>query len=207
MTMIKKVNISTAEVNEIERVNATVSENLKKFRLQSGMTLDELSRKAGVSKGMLVEIEKGSANPSIATLCKAALALNVAVADFVGVSSTSSVQIIPEHDSPILWRGDRGGSAKLLVGTNGPDEIELWEWKIYPGEEFSSDGHSHGTTELLHVHSGVLTLIVQDEVYSINTGVSAIAKTDQAHSYINNGSDLVMFTMVVAEFSRQSRLK
>lgn len=205
--MVKKVNISTKEVNEIERVNTTVSQNLKKFRLQNGMTLDELSKKASVSKGMLVEIERGTANPSIATLCKAALALNVSVADFVGVSSASSVEIIPQQDSPILWRGDRGGSAKLLVGTNGPDEIELWQWLIYPGEEFSSEGHSYGTTELLHVQSGVLTLVVQDEEYSIETGVSAIAKTDVAHTYKNKSSQLVAFTMVVAELGRHSRLK
>ena len=50
------------------------------------LSLDELSRRAGVSKGMLVEIEKGSANPSIAILCKLAAALGLSVADIVNVT-------------------------------------------------------------------------------------------------------------------------
>lgn len=43
-------------------------------RREHTLTLDELSRRSGVSKGMLVEIEKGEANPSIAILCKVAAA-------------------------------------------------------------------------------------------------------------------------------------
>jgi transcriptional regulator with XRE-family HTH domain len=114
--MEKKVNISTEAVADVERVSATVSQNLKMFRKQNGLTLDELSRKSGVSKGMLVEIEKGSANPSIATLCRAATALGVSVADFVGVAVSVPVRIVPPEDASVLWRGPKGGSATLLVG-------------------------------------------------------------------------------------------
>lgn len=103
-----------------------MSQNLKLLRRQNGLTLDELSRKSGVSKGMLVEIERGSANPSIATVCRAATALGVSVADFVGVAASVPVRIVRPEDASILWRGPKGGSATLLVGTHGPDEFELW---------------------------------------------------------------------------------
>lgn len=124
--MEKKYDISTEAVSDVERVSATVSQNLKLFRRQNGLTLDELSRKSGVSKGMLVEIERGSANPSIATVCRAATALGVSVADFVGVAASVPVRIVRPEDASILWRGPKGGSATLLVGTHGPDEFELW---------------------------------------------------------------------------------
>lgn len=200
--MEKKVNISTEAVTDVERVSATVSQNLKLFRKQNGLTLDELSRKSGVSKGMLVEIEKGSANPSIATLCRAATALGVSVADFVGVAVNVPVRIVPPEDASILWRGPKGGSATLLVGTHGPDEIELWRWTLFPGEVFESPGHSAGTLELLNVETGALTLKLADSEHLVKAGSSVLARTEDKHAYMNCGKEELRFVMTVAELQR-----
>ncbi|MBX5132370.1 helix-turn-helix domain-containing protein [Rhizobium lentis] len=200
--MEKKVNISTEAVTDVERVSATVSQNLKLFRKQNGLTLDELSRKSGVSKGMLVEIEKGSANPSIATLCRAATALGVSVADFVGVAVNVPVRIVPPEDASILWRGPKGGSATLLVGTHGPDEIELWRWTLFPGEVFESPGHSAGTLELLNVETGALTLKLADSEHHVQAGSSVLARTEEKHAYMNCGKEELRFVMTVAELQR-----
>ncbi|MGG7539549.1 helix-turn-helix domain-containing protein [Rhizobium sp. Nf11,1] len=200
--MEEKVNISTEAVADVERVSATVSQNLKTFRRQSGLTLDELSRKSGVSKGMLVEIEKGTANPSIATLCRAATALGVSVADFVGVASSVPVRIVPPQDASTLWHGPKGGSATLLVGTHGPDEIELWRWTLFPGEIFESPGHSPGTLELLNVETGELTLRLADSEHLVHAGSSVLARTEDKHAYMNCGNDELRFVMAVAELQR-----
>jgi transcriptional regulator with XRE-family HTH domain len=200
--MEKKVNISTEAVADVKRVSATVSQNLKLFRRQNGLSLDELSRRSGVSKGMLVEIEKGSANPSIATLCRAATALGVSIADFVGVASSVPVRIVPPEDASTLWRGPNGGSATLLVGTNGPDEIELWRWSMFPGEVFESPGHSPGTLELLNVESGELTFRLEDNEQVVQAGSSVLARTESPHAYINRGEGELRFVMAVAELQR-----
>ncbi|STT56818.1 Xre family transcriptional regulator [Klebsiella pneumoniae] len=94
------------------------------------MSLDELSRRASISKGMLVEMEKEAANPSIAILCKLAAALGVSVADIVNVASEPALHIIPAEQIPTLWQGPLGGSARLLAGTAGPNMIELWRWEM-----------------------------------------------------------------------------
>ncbi|PSS64529.1 XRE family transcriptional regulator [Ensifer sp. NM-2] len=200
--MEKKVNISTETVADVRRVSATVSQNLKLFRRQNGLSLDELSRRSGVSKGMLVEIEKGSANPSIATLCRAATALGVSIADFVGVASSVPVRIVPPEDASTLWRGPNGGSATLLVGTNGPDEIELWRWSMFPGEVFESPGHSPGTLELLNVESGELTFRLEDNEQVVQAGSSVLARTESPHAYVNRGEGELRFVMAVAELQR-----
>jgi len=200
--MEKKVNISTETVADVERVSATVSQNMKLFRRQNGLTLDELSRKSGVSKGMLVEIEKGSANPSIATLCRAATALGVSVADFVGVASSVPVRIVLPEDASTLWHGPKGGTATLLVGTHGPDEIELWRWTMFPGEIFESPGHSPGTLELLNVEIGELTLRLDESEHVLQAGSSVLARTEDRHAYLNCGNSELRFVMAVAELQR-----
>ncbi|WP_251268452.1 helix-turn-helix domain-containing protein, partial [Enterobacter hormaechei] len=72
------------------------------------ISLDELSRRAGVSKGMLVDIEACRANPSIALLCRLASALGVSVADFVNVATAPPVKVIAEGEIPTLWQGEQG---------------------------------------------------------------------------------------------------
>ena len=200
--MTKKVNITTFAETDAVTVNEAVSARIKLYRSQKKISLDELSRRAGVSKGMLVEIEGCRANPSIALLCRLASAIGVSVADFVNVASKPAVHLIDSGEIPVLWQGENGGSARLLAGTSGPDMVELWQWQLYPGETFQSPGHPQGTSELLHVSEGTLTLIVSEASYVIKKGCAAVAKTDAPHAYTNAGSDVTVFTMTVNEKGR-----
>lgn len=198
--MTKKVNITTD--TGVARVNEAVSAHVKLYRSQKKMSLDELSRRSGVSKGMLVEIEGCRANPSIALLCRLASAMNVSVADFVNVAGKPAVHLIDSGDIPVLWKGEKGGSARLLAGTSGPDMVELWEWMLYPGETYESPGHPEGTSELLHVSKGTLTIVVSDTTYIINQGNAAVARTDTPHTYMNNDAGVTVFIMTVNEKGR-----
>ncbi|HDR2861275.1 TPA: helix-turn-helix domain-containing protein [Enterobacter asburiae] len=197
--MTKKVNLVTDANSIASSVNEAVSQRIKLYRKQKKMSLDELSRRAGVSKGALVEIEGCKANPSIALLCRLAAAMGVSVADFVDVSSKPTVHLIAEDEIPELWKGDNGGRARLLAGSGGPDMTELWMWEMQPGEKFASPGHPEGTLELFYVQSGALTLGVQDHLYTVNTGCSATARTDVPHFYENRGEHTLIFIMTVNE--------
>ncbi|MFY7394978.1 helix-turn-helix domain-containing protein [Enterobacter cloacae complex sp. IR53030] len=200
--MTDKVNIMTEQGADVAQVSLAVANRIRNWRKDKKLSLDELSRRASVSKGMLVEIEKGAANPSIAILCKLAAALGVSVADIVNVSSEPVVHVIEKQAIPVLWQGAKGGSARFLAGTAGPDMIELWQWEMQPGEHFSSPGHPAGTCELLHVNEGALSLTVGETVTQVEAGASAVAKTEAAHGYGNEGDTVLRFTMTVAEFHR-----
>lgn len=195
--MTKKVNIMTDA--DAAAVNNAISARLKGYRSEKKLSLDELSRRAGVSKGMLVEIEACRANPSIALLCRLAAAMGVSVADIVDVASQPPVHMIPPEAMPVLWQGERGGTARLLAGTSGSTMVELWHWQLFPGERFSSPGHPRETTELLHVTAGTLELKVDDEIFYIAAGCSVVAATEAPHSYACAGDTPLAFTMTVHE--------
>jgi transcriptional regulator with XRE-family HTH domain len=86
----------TSQGADVAQVSLAVANRIRNWRKEKKLSLDELSRRASVSKGMLVEIEKGAANPSIAILCKLAAALGISVADIVNVSSEPLVHVIEE---------------------------------------------------------------------------------------------------------------
>jgi transcriptional regulator with XRE-family HTH domain len=182
-----------------------VSGRIRDRRKDRRLSLDRLAALADVSKGMLVQIENGQANPSIATLCKVAAALGASVADLVQVSGQHPADVLPAGAPRLRWRGPKGGSATLLVGSAGPDMLELWSWELRPGERYEAQAHPQGTEELMHVISGRLALAFGDVSYVIDAGGSAVAHTDRPHAYACDGKKPVHFTMVVAEWHAPRR--
>jgi transcriptional regulator with XRE-family HTH domain len=182
-----------------------VSTRIRDRRKERRLSLDRLAALAGVSKGMLVQIENGQANPSIAMLCKVAAALGASVADLVQVSGQHPAEVLPAGAPRLLWRGPKGGSASLLVGSAGPNMLELWSWELLPGERYEAQAHPHGTEELIHVVRGRLALAFGDVSYLIDSGGSAVAHTDRPHAYACDGKKPVQFTMVVTEWHTPRR--
>ena len=200
--MTKAVNISTGGHSpraSRSQVVETIAERIRTRRRARQFSLDQLSARSAVSKGMLVQIERGATNPSIGTLCKVAAALGASIADLVDAAGGSQSEVVPAASPRVLWKGSKGGSATLLVGSPGPDMLELWMWELRPGERYDAVAHPPGTRELLHVAQGRLTLLVGSSSYLVGAGRSASAVTDRPHAYICAGGRPVRFTMVVCE--------
>ncbi|NOL49983.1 helix-turn-helix domain-containing protein [Pelistega europaea] len=180
-------------------VNMAVANKIKNYRQQHKLSLDVLAQKAGISKGMLVDIENHKANPSIATLCKLAIALGISVAELVSLQEIPTIRLISQTEMPVLWKGTEGGEATLLAGSKGATMIELWRWILQPGESYVSAAHSRGTVELVYVHKGCLCFSVGNHQLRIKAGQAAIGTTDQPHTYQNTGKTKVEFTLSVVE--------
>ena len=202
MTKAKSRIAEPASVGDQEAVlSAAVARRISTLRKGHSLSFDALAQRAGVSKGTLVQIEQGGANPSISTLCRLAGALGVSVADLVAPTEVPErpVTVVGPSEVRTLWAGPSGGSALLLAGTPGPDMLEIWTWVLMPGERFEASVHGRGTRELIHVTEGSLALEVDGQSSVVAAGSTAIALTDRAHAYRNPGSAPVRFTMVVHE--------
>ncbi|MDD3594166.1 MAG: helix-turn-helix transcriptional regulator [Candidatus Gastranaerophilales bacterium] len=55
----------------------TIQQNIKKYRLQKGLTQDRLSEMAGISSDYLSEIERGKCIPSLKRLILIAKTLDI----------------------------------------------------------------------------------------------------------------------------------
>lgn len=165
-----------------------------------GLTLDALAARSGVSRRMIVNVESGGSNASIATLLRLARALEVTLSDLVAEGP-------PEHDVTVstpdgrtpLWRGDGGGAAVLVASGDSPDMLELWDWSLGPGDVYGSEAHRPGTRELMHVLSGRLRLTVAGAVHELAAGDGAGFPGDVPHEYANPWSDLARFSLTVLE--------
>ena len=164
-------------------VNELIGERVRQHRTARGWTLDELADRSGVSRRMLINIEHGDGNPSIATLLRISDALGVGLPVLVDVQRPHALTITAAGQAPVLWHGPSGGQALLVAGTAPPDVVELWDWTLHPGEEHTSDPHSTGTRELLLVLDGQVDLRVGHNTERLGVGDSAAFAGNVAHSY------------------------
>ena len=149
---------------------------------------------------MLVSIEQGSANPSIATLLLISDALGIGLPALVDMDRPPGLRVTRVGSAPVLWRGKLGGQAMLAAGTEPPDVTELWDWTLGPGESHSSEPHAAGTRELLLVLDGQLELKVGQHAEVLATGDSASFAGDLPHGYVNPSSaQAARFALTVFE--------
>lgn len=181
----------------VAAVTAAVAEHVRALRLGRGWSLEELSGRSGVSKGMVVQIEGARTNPSVGTLARIAEAFGVTVARLLEPAAERVVRIADAGDAPLLWRGGYGGSGRLLVGVNEPDFVELWDWRLAPGDQHTSPDHAPGTRELLHVLAGAVTVTVDGTDFEVHDGQTIDFRADRAHAYRNDGASVARLVMVV----------
>lgn len=201
--------MTEAGAGRVTAVTTAVARQVRELRAARGWSFDELAGRSGVSKGMLVQIEGARTNPSIGTLCRVADAFGVNIAQLLEPAEESPVRISSADDAPVLWRGDRGGSAHLLSGLGEPDLVELWDWRLHPGEAHHSPDHPRGTREVLHVLAGTVLVLVDGAEHVVRAGETIEFHADREHGYRNDGEEPVRLVMVVVtpsgEWDRRTR--
>lgn len=185
-------------ITEPDLMTAVIARNVALLRHDQRLSYEQLARRAGVSKGVVVQIEQARSNPNIATLCRLASALGVGVVDLLAEDAGAGVRVVRAAEVPVLWSGPNGGAARLLAGTRGPDMLELWDWVLRTGERYDGAAHAAGTREIVHVVEGALAIEVGGQRVDLAAGDGMTFTGDRRHAYLAV-SDMVRFTMAVHE--------
>jgi transcriptional regulator with XRE-family HTH domain len=168
-------------------------------RQARGWTLDQLAEAASVSRRMVINVEKGEANPSVGTLLRLSDALGVGLPALVEPPQPKPVKVTRNGSGAALWTSEFGGQGILMAGTEPPDVVELWEWTLAPGDQHSSEAHATGTKELLQVQQGTVVVNVADQSVTLNRGDAASFSGDVPHSYVNPETEPARFVLTVFE--------
>jgi quercetin dioxygenase-like cupin family protein/DNA-binding XRE family transcriptional regulator len=185
-------------VSDLDLLTQSLARNVKHWRSVRGFTLDVLAARAAVSRGMLIQIEQARTNPSIGTVVKIGDALGVSVTTLLDYEQGPKVRVVPAERAVRLWHTEAGSYNRLLAGTEAPGPLELWDWRLMPGESSPSEPHPTGTVELVHVTTGELTLTVDGEDHLVPAGASATFEANTPHTYGNRGEVPMEMVMAVS---------
>ncbi|WP_433330811.1 helix-turn-helix domain-containing protein [Spirillospora sp. CA-294931] len=186
-------------MSEQAAIGEAVARTVRSLRAGHGWSLDELAGRAGVSKGVLVGLEQGRGNPNLGTLCRIADALGVPLVRLVQVEEEPAIRTFAPGRQVTLWRGPEGGTGTLLAGSEPRPSLELWHWRLNPGELRESEAHVPGTKEIVYVEEGTLTLHVDGRRQTIETGTAAVFAGDRPHAYGNDGDGGLRFVLAVLD--------
>jgi transcriptional regulator with XRE-family HTH domain len=176
-----------------------VGATLQRLRLARGLTLEDLSRIAGVSKSMLSQIEREKANPTIAITWRLANALGVPIGELLSseVRTAELIRVVDAHETPTLPGAHAGYSLRILGPMDLAGKYEWYELTLQPGGELASQGHDPGTNEHLTVLTGAVELEVGAEKKRVKHGATARYPADQSHTIRNIGKLEAKALMVV----------
>jgi len=167
-----------------------VSHNVRRLRHAADLSQTALAERSGVSRRMLVAIEAGENNVSLTTLDRIAEALDVAFSDLIQTPENRD----PSRINELAWAGTRAGSkAVLLASAVATKEVELWEWRLEPGEIYTSEADADGWSEQLYVFEGQLTVVIAERQRVLAAGEFYMYPSNEPHAYRNDGQVAVRF--------------
>ncbi|GAB2841228.1 helix-turn-helix domain-containing protein [Actinocorallia aurea] len=175
----------------------TVAQNVRAARQRAGLSLEELSRRAQVSKGALVGLEKAQGNPNLGTLVRLADTLGISVSDLMQGPVEGQVRIVADVAVTPLWTGPKGSEARLMLTTPGPAPVEVWRWHLEPGEDYPSHPHQPGVVETISVTSGRMVLTVDGADHPLEAGETATFNGNAPHTYRGAGTEPCHLIMTV----------
>ena len=172
-----------------EPLSRQLGERILTLREARGWSLDALASASGVSRSMLSEIERSTANPTLVVTYRIAQAFGMGISELVEPSgATPAIQVVRVSDRSQVFRVDKHYQVRPLSPLTLEKDTEFYEIRLPPGGDLTSQPHMTGTRELLVVASGDIELVSGSERQQLGPGDSASYRADLAHALINRGN-------------------
>ena len=156
-------------------------------RHSKGMSLQELARVSGVSVGMISQIERDIANPSMRVLTALRRALNMPMQEMFSDRSE-----ISDEEPPFLRRAanrphiDLGSLQKELLTSGGNHHLQMMILTIAPEATSGNTALSYPAEKGGLVLEGELTLSVNGQSAVLQEGDSFVFDSSLEHGFRND---------------------
>lgn len=177
-------------------VDECVATNLARVRKEQGLSLDQLSRRSGVSKSMLRQIETGRSSPTIGVLWKIANGLRI---PFTSLLETRSAfgKVTAFTSGQMLSGANKGYRLYPLVPFQPGRPMEIYYVEMNPGVAFDGEPHGGNARENVFVLDGKIRVNVGEEVLNGAEGTFIQFFAGSAHRYENPGRSITRVIMSI----------
>ncbi len=178
-------------------VSSQLGKTVQRLRKASGLSLSELSERAGVAKSIISQIERNETNPTLATIWRVAQALDVSIERMLQAADDEPfVEKSSRGDTPLLVSDD--GRCRLAI-TGWIKTVEWLQWYDFqadPGGILESEAHQRGSIECLSVIEGELEVEVAGTRDRARAGETLRYRCDRPHTIRNRAAAAARATMV-----------
>ncbi len=157
---------------------------LRAARRERGLTVEALAAAAGVSSGLISQLERGQGNPAFLTLRRLAEALGLPVAHFVQ-GPPSSGMLVRADQRKRLHLPDADLVYELLTPSL-QGKLEVLITQIPPGWTNVLKPFAHEGEECIHLLEGTLEVTVGETRFVLEEGDSLTYEAQVPHWYAND---------------------
>jgi len=176
------------------------SKRFAPLRIAADLSIEELAAKAGVSAGLVSQLERGLGNPSFNTLAKLAYALGVPVGTFFQGGVADQAVVRRNARKKLVHSAFANRSAAPVYELLTPDlqrKLEVIWVELPPGESNEEAPFMHDTEECGVLLSGTLEVHLGDDVHTLNAGDSISFRGLVPHWYRNPGDEPAVSIWIV----------
>lgn len=161
---------------------------VRDLRKTNRLSLQQLAEKAGLSVGLISQIERGLTSPSIRSLRQISEALGVTPARFFHQEGTPP----PDEIGRIVRRGKGrqlrltgNGVAKWLLTPDLSGELEMLLVEIQPGGKSGDEFYTHRGEECGYIVSGAMRIWIDESCHVLQQGDSFRFRSNIPHRFEN----------------------
>lgn len=181
-----------------------LGQRIRSLRTSAGLTIEALSRRAGVSRSMVAAVEGGEKAPTVLTLHRIANGLGTNMTSLLGEETQGDVLLLRRGQQRVA-RDPSGWERRNLSPAAPGTTFEFMRTTIPPGIDTGVfPPHASGTREIVAVEAGSLRLTIDGTPWLLDAGDSIAYRGDVLHRFANPGDvDCVYYlTLHQAEMSR-----
>ncbi len=164
-----------------------VGNEIRRLRKLRGRTLEQLASQAGVSAGLLSQVERGQGNPSFNTLVQVAHALGIPVARLMAGEQLSSPVVRREERRRLNLGGKDSLVLAELLTSRLDSALEVIRIVAEPGYSSEDTPFVHDGEEFGIVLEGTHAVNVGGTHYVLRAGDSISYSSTIPHWYENPG--------------------
>lgn len=189
-------------------LNQRIAQRMRDLRAASGLSLDALAARCGVSRSMISLIERGESSPTAVVLEKLATGLNVTLASLFEDARPSPSPIARRADQ-VSWRDPHSGYLRRNVSPAGAaSAIQIVEVSFPPGARVA---YETGAREpLVHqqvwVLEGAIEIRVGDQAHELGAGDCLALVLDRPVAFHNPHRQAARYVVVIASLSPFGRV-
>jgi transcriptional regulator with XRE-family HTH domain len=177
-------------------INTMVGENIRTIRNSRRLTIENMAEITGVSKSMLGQIERGDANPTIATVWKIANGLKVPFSMIIELPEVKT-RVVDESQVAMIISEDGLCECVPFFPFDAKRSFEMYEMRLEPKCKSKGEPHPKGTLEYIIVFEGEVTIEHGNQIDKVKRGQAFTFNADSTHCYQNMGTEIAKIALVI----------
>ncbi|MDH3263863.1 MAG: cupin domain-containing protein [Paracoccaceae bacterium] len=170
-----------------------IGQRLRAARTARGLSQRELARQAGVTNGLISQIEQNRSSPSVASLKRILDAMPLSLSEFFSHGETDRKRIffraedlLELNPKRILRRPGAAGQVSLRqVGDGAGRTVQMLYESYEPGSDTGVEHYTHMGEEAGIVISGRIEVTVGDETAELGPGDAYLFESNIPHRFRN----------------------